>query len=140
MSMFVEMPTMISTGDYHALTRYYREFLAVSACGLVINFLSYFVIQVTSSLTLKGMVDVDQSITRLITIITLTLNTNSQLTPSIILVRFSCLSFSAGDDSQRVGDRRGHRRLRRRGTAPLSPPLLRFLPLHCLLLLFPPDY
>ena len=34
--------------------RHYREFLAVSACGLVINFLSYFVIQITSSLTLKG--------------------------------------------------------------------------------------
>lgn len=35
---------------------HWPDFVAVSLCGLVINFLSYFVIQVTSSLTLKVLV------------------------------------------------------------------------------------
>ena len=56
MSAFVEMPTMLQTGDYRALHRHVWEFVAVSLCGLVINFLSYFVIQLTSSLTLKVLV------------------------------------------------------------------------------------
>ena len=35
---------------------HWPDFVAVSLCGLVINFLSYFVIQLTSSLTLKVLV------------------------------------------------------------------------------------
>ena len=56
MSAFVEVPVMLQTGDYRALLRHPWEFAAVSLCGLVINFLSYFVIQLTSSLTLKVLV------------------------------------------------------------------------------------
>ena len=58
MSAFVELPVMLQTGDYRALVRHPWEFVGVSVCGLVINFLSYFVIQLTSSLTLKVLVRV----------------------------------------------------------------------------------
>lgn len=52
-SLFCEVPTMYSNGGFLVLMNHPWSFLAASGMGLIVNFLSYFVIQVTSSLTLK---------------------------------------------------------------------------------------
>lgn len=52
-SLFLEFPTMISTGAFRTFLGSIHYFLAASAMGVVVNFVSYLVIQCTSSLTMK---------------------------------------------------------------------------------------
>lgn len=52
----VEVPHMIKTGQYSALANFPLLFAVSAVLGIIVNFLSYFVIQLTSSLSLKILV------------------------------------------------------------------------------------
>ena len=47
---------MINSGRYLSLINYSSYFMICSCLGVIVNFLSYFVIQLTSSLSLKILV------------------------------------------------------------------------------------
>jgi Triose-phosphate Transporter family len=55
-SICVEVPHMIRTGQFSALNNYPLLFAISAVLGIIVNFLSYFVIQLTSSLSLKILV------------------------------------------------------------------------------------
>ena len=55
-SAFFELPDMINTGRYISLINNSSYFIICSVLGVIVNFLSYFVIQLTSSLSLKILV------------------------------------------------------------------------------------
>jgi drug/metabolite transporter (DMT)-like permease len=55
-SLIYEVPRMIETKDYRVIWRHPLDFVSTCMLGVAVNFLSYFVIQRTSSLTLKVLV------------------------------------------------------------------------------------
>ena len=55
-SLLFEFPHMIKTGQYIVLVKSPYIFLVSAVLGVIVNFLSYFLIQLTSSLSLKVLV------------------------------------------------------------------------------------